>query len=218
MNKLRLEVYYRNELENFYAGNYDCDDPIFCILAKARQFSSVSIEAFHRRKVYRLSSKTPFDWNRVGFWVNEVFMDPVWECSEYGIKASNVIESSSFFVDIYFKYGVTDNVAKTAEEALGILGDRHLRVYSGESIFVRGDFLTTEKIRSWILDSFANDLLQNIEISDLRVADEKNRVLARFDKSNIKVPSENEDFANQACSRVEEIDIFLSDWIFLITC
>ncbi|MBF0443454.1 MAG: phosphoribosylformylglycinamidine synthase, partial [Oligoflexales bacterium] len=136
--------------------------------------------------------------------------DPISESYEYR-RGLDDTGSFSHFIDIHFRHGVTDNVGRTAEEALSILSDRGIRVYSGQSILIRGKDLDKDRIKKWVLDFFANELLQSIHIYDMNDTGGRKAVLERFDECSIDIPSLNAPVEDDVLSCVSVTDIFCHD-------
>ncbi|HNT57387.1 MAG TPA: phosphoribosylformylglycinamidine synthase subunit PurL [Syntrophales bacterium] len=113
--------------------------------------------------------------------------------------------SSDFdwLIEVGFRPGVTDNVGRTAGEALGLLfgtpGGRSLQVFTSRQYLFNGDMTKddAEKIASGLL---ANDLIQHYEIHDGRVWDSRKGITPYVPKVHIE-----EDPV------VEEIDLDVSD-------
>lgn len=100
--------------------------------------------------------------------VDKVFFDPIAEEAQPGFPA---FAEDAIYAEIRFLAGVTDNVARSATEALMLFSPQHknswqdfpLEVHSGWELEVRAD-LSQKQIERGLLQTLANPLLHKVDI------------------------------------------------------
>lgn len=133
------------------------------LLAEARSRHNLALTAIVDRPVYRLSFIGAAPGKDV---LASVFCDPIIECLIAGPADEPAqpaeTESPAVVVEVSFRPGVTDNPAKSAEEALAIVG-HPARIGSGKLFFLYGE-LTLAAAEAFAADSLANPLIENITV------------------------------------------------------
>ncbi|AFY02612.1 phosphoribosylformylglycinamidine synthase subunit PurL [Bdellovibrio bacteriovorus] len=136
--------------------------------------SALSLEApvneLQLRRVYWLLEKKPgaakeFPLQAV---MDKVFFDPISEAQQTGFLD---YQDGKTYVEIRFLAGVTDNIARTATEALMLFSAQHnsswqefpLEVHSGWEMEISGD-ISKDQIQKVLFQNLANPLLNKLEI------------------------------------------------------
>ena len=130
---------------------------------EARDFLSVPLDGLEEVKVYRLASATGDLRQDIAGRGRDVFVDPVLQrlCLDeerYVFRQG----APSFVVEVSYRPGVTDNPARSAEEALALAGIR-AEVASGSLYFLFGK-VSAEGAQRVARELLANDLIQKAEV------------------------------------------------------
>ncbi len=121
------------------------------------------------RRVYWLLEKTPGFAKEIGLesLLDRVFFDPVAEEIRHGFPD---FLNESTYVEIRFLAGVTDNIARSATEALMLFSsttqswqDFGIEAHSGWELEISGDY-SQAQIEKVLFQSLANPLLNKVEI------------------------------------------------------
>ncbi|MGC9323586.1 MAG: AIR synthase-related protein [Desulfomonilia bacterium] len=93
-------------------------------------------------------------------WISEAFCDPVIQ----DIAIDSLLSTDfSWYIEIGYKPGVTDNVGHSAEYALSLITDKKVPVYSARGFRLK-DALSREMIRRIAQECLANELIQHVRI------------------------------------------------------
>jgi len=93
-------------------------------------------------------------------WLEEAFCDPVIQ----DIAVGTLLRSDfSWYIEVGYKPGVTDNVGNSGRYALRLITGRAIPVYSSRGFLLHGD-LTEEQARAVAEGCLANELIQNVRI------------------------------------------------------
>lgn len=163
---------------------------------EAREYLGVPLEKMEEVKVYKIKPRRSQVLLRDK--IRSVFADPVLQ--EFLTEERHIANSkASFVAEVSFRPGVTDNPARSAEEALSLTGVE-AEVASGSLYYMYGnlDAKAAQKVASELL---ANDLIQKVEVWPIDVFTAK----ARF--ADVALPH----VAFAAAPAVEEISLDLDD-------
>ncbi|ASD62833.1 phosphoribosylformylglycinamidine synthase subunit PurL [Bdellovibrio bacteriovorus] len=136
--------------------------------------SALSLEApvneLHLRRVYWLLEKKSGAAREFPLQtaMDKVFFDPISESRKTGFMD---YQDDKTYVEVRFLAGVTDNMARTATEALMLFSAQHnsswqefpLEVHSGWEMEISGD-ISKEQIEKVLFQNLANPLLNRLEI------------------------------------------------------
>ncbi|MFA7185331.1 MAG: hypothetical protein WC082_10575, partial [Victivallales bacterium] len=133
-------------------------------------FLNLTTAAVWTRDVYTVSADIS---DKEAVAVAEALANPV---LQQGVVGETMPEGNcSFLVSVGFKPGVTDNVGRSAKEAVSDIIGRTLRddekIYSSVEYMLYGDDLNAEKVEHIAKDLLANELIESIRIftgADLR--------------------------------------------------
>lgn len=130
---------------------------------RAREDLAVPLERIEEVQVYRLEAPLKNLKQDIAGCGYQVFADPVLQrlCLDEEVYAFRQ-GTPSFVVEVGYRPGVTDNSARSAEEALALAGIR-AEVASGSLYFLFGP-LTVEAARKVAREILANDLIQKAEV------------------------------------------------------
>ena len=126
-------------------------------------FLNIKIAEVWTRDVYTVSADISDEQASA---VAKALTNPVLQNGVVGetLPAGNCV----FLVSVGFKPGVTDNVGRSAKEAVSDIIGRTLRddekIYSSIEYMLYGDDLTTEKVEHIAKDLLANELIESIRI------------------------------------------------------
>ncbi|MBE6404038.1 MAG: phosphoribosylformylglycinamidine synthase, partial [Lentisphaerae bacterium] len=129
-------------------------------------FLKIQIDGVRTRDVYTVSADiTPADAARIA----EYLTNPVLQVSRVGGKALTADDNGCrYLVIVGFKPGVTDNVGRTAKEAVADIIGRKLTkdedVYSSVEYLLYGAGLTAETVDTLARKLLANELIQTVKI------------------------------------------------------
>ena len=163
---------------------------------EARDHLGVPLEKMEEVKVYKIKPRAARQV-LLRDKIRNVFADPVLQ--EFHTEERHVASKASFVAEVSFRPGVTDNPARSAEEALSLTGV-DADVASGSLYYMYGDVDAkgASKVASELL---ANDLIQKVEVWPIDVFTAK----ARFD--DVALPH----VAFSAPPAVEKISLDLDD-------
>lgn len=115
---------------------------------------------------------TPIPAEEAKRWGERVFCDPVLQefhlahAEDFRYSGAGAIQPS-FVAQVRFLPGVTDNVARTATEALALLSafarEHQVQVYTGKAIYFYGD-LSRNEVERVAFESIANPLIEEIQV------------------------------------------------------
>ena len=148
------------------------------LLREAREYLGVELEDLVSLKVFRISTASEPNTEQI----EEVFVDAIMEQVHWSDGLGTLEKPPVWTVEVQFRPGVTDNVARSAEEALGLVGINGATVATGQLWLVYGD-VSRESVERVALELLANDLIQRIDIRDWTETLE----WSRFD--NVRLPS-----------------------------
>lgn len=130
---------------------------------EARAFLSVPLDALEEVRVYKLSASLKDLKQDIAGKGRDVFADPVLQKLYLDEEIYNFRPGKpSFVVEVSYRPGVTDNLARSAEEALGLSGIR-AEVASGSLYFLFGK-ITADGAQKVARELLANDLIQKTQI------------------------------------------------------
>jgi phosphoribosylformylglycinamidine synthase len=95
-------------------------------------------------------------------WITEAFLDPV--IQDISINAP-LRTDFTWYIEVGYKPGVTDNVGHSASYALGLITSRRIPVYSARAFLLTGDLSRTQA-QAIARDCLANQLIQYVRIMD----------------------------------------------------
>ena len=129
------------------------------LLQEADNYLGISIGRLEKLKVFRmmLPSATSVQI------LEEVFVDPIMEKSYWTDELSSRNSLPNWTVEIQYRPGVTDNVARSAEEALALMGIENSRVATGIFWLIYGDCVRSD-VEKFALELLANDLIQKVDV------------------------------------------------------
>ncbi|KYG62000.1 phosphoribosylformylglycinamidine synthase [Bdellovibrio bacteriovorus] len=129
------------------------------------------LKALRLRRVYWLLEKTPglSQEIRLDTLMDKIFFDPVAEEIQHGFPEFHL---QSTYVELRFLAGVTDNLARSATEALMLFSSQHnsswqdfgIEAHSGWELEIEGDY-SQKQIEKILFQSLANPLLHKVEIA-----------------------------------------------------
>lgn len=127
---------------------------------EAREYLGVPVASIEVVKVYKISPLSAA--NDAPAKIGKVFSDPVLARAQAGAAAYDFKDAPAFVAEITYRPGVTDNPARSAEEALSLTG-LQAEVASGSLYFLFGgvDAAGAKKIARELL---ANELIQKIDV------------------------------------------------------
>lgn len=142
-------------------------------------------------------------------WAGKVFSDPVLQ--EYSLSYQEEFRFSgagslfpSYVAEVRFLPGVTDNVGRTATEALHLLSaearDLNVHVYTGKAVYFYGDISRAE-VERIAFETIANTVIEEIHVYSWK----EYQTPARFEKQTAPIVVLKED------PRVETISLDLDD-------
>ena len=149
------------------------------IIREANTFLHIPLKNIQFAQCYTLEAPQEEDKLRVLFQekLHEVFCDPIME--RYSLSCPSVPKwndaTPDFVVEVGFRPGVTDNVARSAEEAIMLLGERDYLVATSSLYYLFG-IHTQEQARRIAHELLGNHLIQDIQVWSLDEA------LHRFDE------------------------------------
>ncbi|MBE6368980.1 MAG: phosphoribosylformylglycinamidine synthase [Lentisphaerae bacterium] len=129
-------------------------------------FLKIQLDSVRTRDVYTVSADiTPADAARIA----EYLTNPVLQTSRVGGNALTSADNGCrFLVVVGFKPGVTDNVGRTAREAISDIIGRKLTkeedVYSSVEYLLYGAGLTAEAVDTVARKLLANELIQTVKV------------------------------------------------------
>lgn len=130
-------------------------------------FLKLNVDAVWTRDVYTIAADV--DAAEAGK-IAEFLVNPVTQYTRLGEVPAVRPEDGDckFIIAIGFKPGVTDNVGRTAHEAIGDIVGRRLRddekIFSSVEYLLYGEQLTRETVERIARDLLANELIQSVRI------------------------------------------------------
>ena len=88
------------------------------LLREAREYLGVELDDLISLKVFRISTESEPNSEQI----EEVFVDSIMEQVHWSDGLGVLEKAPVWTIEIQFRPGVTDNVARSAEEALGLVG------------------------------------------------------------------------------------------------
>lgn len=132
-------------------------------------FKEAPLQDLRLRRVYWLLEKTPgFSQElRLNSLLDRVFFDPISEEIQHGFPQ---FKSEATYVEVRFLAGVTDNMARSATEALMLFSEHRgtswqefgIEAHSGWEVEILGDY-SQQQIERILFQSLANPLLNKVE-------------------------------------------------------
>ncbi|KYG65926.1 phosphoribosylformylglycinamidine synthase [Bdellovibrio bacteriovorus] len=123
------------------------------------------------RRVYWLLEKTPGFAKEIKLdtLMDRIFFDPVAEEIKHGLPE---FRADATYVEVRFLAGVTDNIARSATEALMLFSPQHntswqefgIEAHSGWELEIHGDF-NQKQIEKVLFQSLANPLLNKVDVA-----------------------------------------------------
>ncbi len=153
--------------------DFDCNVREQRYARAARQYLRVPVYGTETVQLFWLKAQEgeiPFE--EAKRWGEKVFCDPVLQ--EFHLQHTTDFRFSSagqllpsYVAQVRFLPGVTDNVGRTATEALGLLGglarEKKVTVYTGKAIYFYGDLSKSEAERV-AQEIVANPLIEEIQV------------------------------------------------------
>ena len=131
------------------------------LLREARTYLGVSLSDLILFKVFRIATETKPTKSAI----EEVFVDPIMETVHWTDELKSLSIQPSWTIEVQYRPGVTDNVARSAEEALSLVGINDATVATGHLWLVVGD-VTRVDVERVALELLANSLIQKVDIRD----------------------------------------------------
>jgi phosphoribosylformylglycinamidine synthase subunit PurSL len=158
---VRIEVRNREGLSHEHGWADTC-----------RQFSDLEVYAAEEVSLFWVQSDGDIQAGEVDQWVEKVFADPVlqvgqWAQTENGEDGSPKGSNPAVVVEVKFRPGVTDNVGRTASEALSLLSvaarENRAKVYTGKAVYLYGD-CSKAQVEQVAQELFGNPLIEQIDV------------------------------------------------------
>ncbi|MHB8763850.1 MAG: phosphoribosylformylglycinamidine synthase subunit PurS [Deferrisomatales bacterium] len=169
---------------------------------EVREFLHLGVEAVRTLDVYTLD--LGLAEGELEFAAREVLSDPVIQDAALGPLAPRVYPAFHWAVEVGYLPGVTDNVGRTAKEAVEQALDRSVphaaQVYTSVQYLVRGEDLTRDQVETLTSGLLANPLIQRWEIASV----DEYRARGGF---AVRVPR----VRDEAEPRVDAVDLEVSD-------
>ncbi len=140
------------------------------LLKEAATYLNISIEKLQKLTVYRMTVPTDTSSEIL----EEVFVDPILDISHWSDGIIPQDTEPMWTVEIQYRPGVTDNIARSAEEALGLMGLKKSIVSTGTLWLLYGDCSRNE-VQKFALELLANDLIQKIDVRSIEETIQWNR-------------------------------------------
>ncbi|MGE3260594.1 MAG: AIR synthase-related protein [Bacteriovoracia bacterium] len=165
MNVVRLEV-----------RDFDCNAREQRFAKTARQHLRIPVYGTETVQIFWLKADddAPIPAEEAKRWAEKVFCDPVLQefhlahNPEFRFAASGPI-LPSFVAQVRFLPGVTDNVGRSATEALALLSafarEHNVQVYTGKAVYFYGD-LSRSEVERVAFESIANPLIEEIQVQN----------------------------------------------------
>ncbi len=134
------------------------------VLMDAQKHLGLPIEGLTRLQVYRIATSQP-RYSSLIDQIESVFVDELLEAVHWSDPFVQKIEPPSWTIEVQYRPGVTDNAARSAEEALSLLGVKDPCVSTGVLWCVYGT-LKREDIHRFAHELLANSLIQQVYIRD----------------------------------------------------
>ena len=109
-------------------------DEVHPILLEAKSLLGADIEAIEEWNVFRIEVGTPLNSSTV----EEVFVDPILERLYWEDGLMDRHQRPDWIIEIQYRPGVTDNIGRSAEDALRVLGIKDSRVATGRLWLIDG--------------------------------------------------------------------------------
>ena len=133
------------------------------IVDEAQKYLGIPLEDVKRIHVYQVRSCDDIDFVIFKQQCQNIFCDPIMEelhFEDWIIERKG--EQPSWLIDVQYRAGVTDSIARSAEEAFALLGN-HVRVATGTLYALFGN-LTEEQCSRIGFELLANHLIQEIYV------------------------------------------------------
>jgi len=130
---------------------------------KITEYLGISIYNIEKIDVYRFTTPSDVSLEEIRSVAYRVFSDPVIHKMTLHDSEDTLFDNEAIFIDIHYFPGVTDNIAKTAMEALCLLKHKKWIVYTGKLFIVFGKNLTSQNIQKMSHQILMNPLLESIE-------------------------------------------------------
>ncbi len=95
-------------------------------------------------------------------WIDDAFCDPV--IQDIAVNTP-LTREFTWYIEVGYKPGVTDNVGRSASYALHLITSRHYPVYSARAFLLSGD-LSRDQAEKIAGDCLANSLIQYVRVLD----------------------------------------------------
>lgn len=128
------------------------------LVEKALKMGVSSVSHIEIADVFKLKTKTKLDNS-----VIDLFVDPILQEGHVGAGEFEFERPVSFVAEVFFKPGVTDNSAHSAEEALRTAGFE-AKVARGKLYFFSGSKIDSESLARFCHGGLANPLIEQVEI------------------------------------------------------
>ncbi|MCX7816256.1 MAG: AIR synthase-related protein [Syntrophales bacterium] len=185
----RIEIAFKEGIKDAFAEK---------IKRKIREHLRLNIEEVRIINVYTIDGELSAE--ELELYASGPLCDPI--VQEYSIDKP-LARKFDWLIEVGFRPGVTDNVGKTAREALGLLldlpSDHPFNVYTSRQYLLSGP-LSRKDAEQVASDLLANDLIERYEIVEGRTWDPEKGV-------KIYIPRVTSD----KTPRVEEIDLEVDD-------
>ncbi|NUN04847.1 MAG: phosphoribosylformylglycinamidine synthase [Bdellovibrio sp.] len=155
--------------------DFSTEKSLRAVLAQEGQVTDLRL-----RRVYWLVEETPGFAKefKVQNLMDKIFFDPIAEEAQHGFPE---FKAEATYAEVRFLAGVTDNLARSATEALMLFSSQHntswqdfpLQVHSGWEVEILGD-ISQKQIEKVLFQSLANPLLNKVDIQRGKDLKEKN--------------------------------------------
>lgn len=128
------------------------------LVLKAQKMGLATLNHIEIIDVYKLKSQRPLEST-----VSEFFVDPILQEGLFGAGEFKLERPISYVAEVFYRPGVTDNSAHSAEEALRCAGV-HAKAACGKIYFFSGDNLDPRLLDSFCQGALANPLIEQASL------------------------------------------------------
>jgi len=193
----RIEVYFKKEIRDAKGES---------LRKRIKEDLSIPLRGVRVINVYTIDAN--FSEKQLKILGESLFADPI--SQEFGVDES-LAKDCDWLLEVGFKPGVTDNVGKTAKEAIeDVLKERfkpNEAVYTSKQYLISGKGLKRGNLDNIAKNLLANDLIQQWLITDYKSFTRKNYYLSI---PKVKIPHKptiatiNLNVSNEGLSRISK--------------
>ncbi len=155
---------------------------------KAQKMGLSNLEHIEIGDVFKLKSDTSLKSE-----VMDLFVDPILQEGHMGSGSFSFERKISYVAEVFFRPGVTDNSAHSAQEALSVAGIK-AKVARGKLYFFSGTNLDENLLKSFCEGGLANPLIEQVELYRFNNWSESHWSLLDFPEVDIHHNSEIDTF------------------------